>query len=955
MAEHKMQLEDWLDDLCVRFIIHLPKEDLSSVARICFQVEEAQWFYEDFIRPLDPSLPSMSLRSFCLRIFQHCPLLAPFSAENHMRAFDEFMQYKTRVPVRGAILLNEAMDSTVLVKGWKKGANWSFPRGKINKDEDDLDCAVREVYEETGFDIKQAGLVPKDDEVKYIQISMREQQIRLYVFRNIPMDTVFEPKTRKEISKVEWYKLSELPAFRKKGNNSHDDGPAAAASNANKFYMVAPFLVPLKKWVVQQRKRDEARSSAAAATSSHLPVQPPPIEELMTEDDLGAHTEHAPAPPLNGTPAIETLEGATRELQRLLKVQPPTEGLQMSPSASSTGKGEALLALLRPGAGAAAPPQHAPAQHAPQHQGPPHHQQAYHPNAQVAHTPMDLNYASAPEPHAPHHHHHAAQRMPVPNYQSPANFPVPASSFQNPQPGYYSSQPQAAAQGPPHPTQFYGGRNPFVNPAQQPRSEPVLLHPQPLPPQVQQSVLTRGILPTPGLPEAARQGGLHAQHAGPGGFHGQQGGPNPLAAARGHESYASPPPAGGKPAQLTGHAMSLLNAFKTGPQATPANKPRENIPQNNNAQSSTQPQYRSAHWGAGNTAPTTQAPNPAAQYLPHHMTPAAQPMGTPSGPKPPQPAESHRIALLDMFKKAGPRSPLSNEIRMQPAVQPAKAPHSPGFTRKEEPTSPSRTMPSAAEAIASAAEANGAPVRMNPDVNLPYRAVRILSRPKQAEPIKPELSPSAQAQMQRLHHRLSPLGSSRHHEIRNTARQTGGGLQSPRERTAFTPHHHPMEQDLAKRSPQVSYAAAQAASLPYAQQQQQSPNNVHAVPAAGQPGPVSVLQRRKDSNPEQKQKLLSLFSKENQQQQQQQSVGGFSAEDKGKRKEAAGVFDQPPPPPASAPRSRVASFTSEVTAGGGAGGGPGSPTSRRGSQTPISPADRSFLFSYLESVTNKGR
>ncbi|KAG9828356.1 hypothetical protein KCU98_g14578, partial [Aureobasidium melanogenum] len=66
-----MQLVDWLDDLCVRFIINLPQEELESVARICFQVEEAQWFYEDFIRPTDPSLPSLNLRDFCLRIFQH--------------------------------------------------------------------------------------------------------------------------------------------------------------------------------------------------------------------------------------------------------------------------------------------------------------------------------------------------------------------------------------------------------------------------------------------------------------------------------------------------------------------------------------------------------------------------------------------------------------------------------------------------------------------------------------------------------------------------------------------------------------------------------------------------------------------------------------------------------------------------------------------------------------------
>ena len=189
-----------LDDLCVRFIINLPQEELESVERICFQVEEAQWFYEDFIRPLDPTLPSMNLKKFCLLIFQHCPLLSEFSSYHHTQAYSEFLAYKTRVPVRGAIMLNDTMDHAVLVKGWKKGAKWSFPRGKINKDERDLDCAIREVYEETGFDIKEAGLVRDESDMKYIEVSMREQHMRLYVFRGVPMDTYFEPRTRKEIS-----------------------------------------------------------------------------------------------------------------------------------------------------------------------------------------------------------------------------------------------------------------------------------------------------------------------------------------------------------------------------------------------------------------------------------------------------------------------------------------------------------------------------------------------------------------------------------------------------------------------------------------------------------------------------------------------------------------------------------------------------------------------------------
>ena len=238
----------------MRFIINLPKEELVQVERICFQVEEAQWYYEDFIRPLDPDLPSLNLKAFCLRIFQHCPLLSQYSEHHHVTAFEEFLAYKTRVPVRGAILLNHELDSVLLVRGWKSGASWSFPRGKINKDELDLDCAIREVWEETGFDVRNAGLVPKDEDTKFIEMSIRDQHMRLYIFRDVPMDTRFEPRTRKEIGKIQWYKLTELPT-QKKGKNRHSNGTAGdLATHANKFYMVAPFINGLKKWISQQKK-----------------------------------------------------------------------------------------------------------------------------------------------------------------------------------------------------------------------------------------------------------------------------------------------------------------------------------------------------------------------------------------------------------------------------------------------------------------------------------------------------------------------------------------------------------------------------------------------------------------------------------------------------------------------------------------------------------------------------
>ncbi|KAL8938965.1 MAG: hypothetical protein Q9216_003613 [Gyalolechia sp. 2 TL-2023] len=369
-----------LDDLCVRFIINLPQEELESVERICFQVEEAQWYYEDFIRPLDPDLPSLSLRNFCLRIFQHCPLLSEFSPYHHATAFEEFLAYKTRVPVRGAIMLNDDMNEVILVKGWKKGANWSFPRGKINKDESDLACAIREVYEETGFDVDAAGLVGSQDTVKYIDVAIQHQHIRLYVFRGIPMDTPFEARTRKEISKIEWWKLSDLPTLKKKKQQQEGRGEDLAV-NANKFYMVAPFLVPLKKWISQQKKMEKSRSADQLQYPVENDVDEPPTEEnelngngtVSASEDMErllAGLRQPTSVPVASNASLPRTDEASSQLKSLLRV--PTKDQKAAqtqtvhavptifPSTSTEEKrASALLALLRggPSVGKAQAPQ----------------------------------------------------------------------------------------------------------------------------------------------------------------------------------------------------------------------------------------------------------------------------------------------------------------------------------------------------------------------------------------------------------------------------------------------------------------------------------------------------------------------------------------------------------------------------------------------------------------------
>ncbi|PHH50270.1 mRNA decapping complex subunit 2 [Ceratocystis fimbriata CBS 114723] len=466
-------LEDWLDDLCARFIINLPAEDLSSMERICFHVEEAQWFYEDFIRPADPNLPTLTLRNFCAMIFKHCPLLADFPVEAHEKAFENFMQYKQRIPVRGAIMLNEAMDHVVLVKGWKKTASWSFPRGKINMDEDDLDCAIREVEEETGLELREAGLVPDDEAVKYIELNIREQAIRLYVFRNIPMDTTFEPKTRKEISKIEWFPLSELPTFRKKNNQLHDDPAnssvsAAVSSANNRFYIVAPFLGPLKKWVQKQKRMDARRQGTTTDMSHLIPSNIP--EEAYAEGLETAHPyNHGDNNYSYGQQQQQqaNLDDASHDLQRLMKLESsgnPTVHIS-APVANSAEMSDRLMSMLKIGGVGGSPDSrgsqgsHQPQQSFGAQQQPQQHQQhQQHQNQQFQQHQLNQQHQSSTE-----YSHHGG------------------TSHSNIEP----SQPPLIKQTPP--TQIH--------------------HPQPIPPQVQKANLDQGLLsyatppPTNGKPQ----------------------------------------------------------------------------------------------------------------------------------------------------------------------------------------------------------------------------------------------------------------------------------------------------------------------------------------------------------------------------------------------------------------------------------------------------------------------
>jgi len=132
--------------------------------------------------------------------------------------YDNFKSYQSRIPRFGAIILNKDLTQVLLVVSYN-GGFYDFPRGKVDEDESEEECAAREVYEEIGFDI--SALINKNDyllkrnnsvflhtEHSKIKVSDNDPKIekfaKLFIVSGVSEAEEFKILTRKEISKIEW-------------------------------------------------------------------------------------------------------------------------------------------------------------------------------------------------------------------------------------------------------------------------------------------------------------------------------------------------------------------------------------------------------------------------------------------------------------------------------------------------------------------------------------------------------------------------------------------------------------------------------------------------------------------------------------------------------------------------------------------------------------------------------
>ncbi|KAI5309072.1 mRNA-decapping enzyme subunit 2, partial [Ascosphaera atra] len=596
-------------------------------------------------------------------MFQQCPLMAHWSRSQVELAFDQFLAYKTRVPVRGAILVNDDMDQVVLVKGWKKSSSWTFPRGKINKDEPDLDCAVREVYEETGFDVKESGLVEADTQKDFIELPMREQSMRLYVIWGVSMDTDFAPRTRKEISGIEWYKLSELPTGRKSkvARPDQQNNHAPGKLPPNRFYMVAPFLSALKRKIRTRKKQMYKQGKWA----------PPAVDaETMVEEEEDALQNQrrrfvAKTPALSDLHEVNTPEDAMAQLKSVLKISTPAPAEQQQPK-PELDRSQTLLGILRSASASEATPTPAPpsqplaatavpqqpmqqaASTVPPLQGP-----LPQPTYPGMPTPSYPPYGAPVPAHAPPP---VPGVMPMPPY-GPGAAPLPTQphpSYPGPAPQFWQGQ-QMPYPGPAYPS-FPPQPFPPIPPYTAPFPAPAHVAP-PAPPQTA-GVPPSGPVPQQFPPPPPPQTG--ASTPGPASLPYQRTGDPEFVLTqqqRGESGFAPAVPAASSlpPPKLTSHSLSLLNVLKGESPKPAAAQPVATVPAAQTAASATVPnQSASSLLDLLKKHPQSAKPQPGPATATATATAVATPSGAAAVEAHPEPGAQVSQVRLDGPTRASP-------------------------------------------------------------------------------------------------------------------------------------------------------------------------------------------------------------------------------------------------------------------------------------------------------------
>lgn len=298
--------EDVLDELCTRFIINVPECEYESSNRLLFAIEEAYWFYVDFYNNTGDNNGNsgttngmgVDFATFADRLFAHYGPLRPYRSVLRP-VIRDFYRYKFAIPCFGGIIVNETLDRVLLIKPYG-GVQYKFPRGKVAKNETELECAIREVDEEVGFDMTEALLganatgdgggdnsggsgdqQQQQQQHRFIEFRNRGQYTKLFVVTGVSeRDTVFRTKTRNEVSEISWHSIQTILATEaEKGRSSQ-----------NYYVAVSPIVRKLQETILESMKRKRVvRSSIAPEMDGGSVCADKEAVTVMVEHHNGHH------------------------------------------------------------------------------------------------------------------------------------------------------------------------------------------------------------------------------------------------------------------------------------------------------------------------------------------------------------------------------------------------------------------------------------------------------------------------------------------------------------------------------------------------------------------------------------------------------------------------------------------------------------------------------------------
>mmetsp|Transcript_9031 Transcript_9031/g.22983 ORF Transcript_9031/g.22983 Transcript_9031/m.22983 type:complete len:290 (+) Transcript_9031:114-983(+) len=228
-------------------------------------------------------------------MFNRCETL------EHLRdRYDEFLkafkEYRAKIPIFGAILLTADLNKVLLVQGFRS-KSWGFPKGKVNQDEEEVACAVREVYEEIGYDC--GHLVNASHFVE--SVSKQGKHIKLFIVRGVPEDFPYGPRVRKEISDIQFFKVSELPT---------------SNQNASKrFWALQNFTPRLLRWIRAQRGKDGNRPKSRTKDGRQQ-QQPPQQQQQQRQQQQEEPLQQEPPQQEQPQQQRQQPPQATRALER---------------------------------------------------------------------------------------------------------------------------------------------------------------------------------------------------------------------------------------------------------------------------------------------------------------------------------------------------------------------------------------------------------------------------------------------------------------------------------------------------------------------------------------------------------------------------------------------------------------------------------------------------------------